>query len=102
MFVSRRYRIISEIYVLDGLEVIHVRKLLIERTPCGQNFEQRFARHRFDDQPAPFLSQQDLATRKLEVSRDSDRLIAPIAEQACDSFGLHSILPAARAAYAEA
>ena len=88
-------RLASETHVLDRLEVVNVRKLLIERSPGGQDLQERWSRDRLQDQPIPDLAEQRLTAGKLESPRYANCLVAPVLEQAYDSLGLHSILPAA-------
>jgi hypothetical protein len=92
----------SELDVLDRLEIVDVRELLVERSPGGQDSEQRRPRHRFDDESLALFPEQRLTAGELEISWNADCLIAPIPEQADASLGLHGNLPAALAAYAEA
>src|ERR1700674_1262376 len=96
MLVSRMWRNISKIHVLDRLEVVDGRKLLVERNPCGQELQERRSRHRLDDEPISLLPQQGLAAGKLEVARNAQRLVAPISEQPYLAFGRHDILLASR------
>src|SRR4051794_6429868 len=98
MLVSRRYRksAISEIHVLDGPEIIDLRKLFAERIPRRQELQERRPGHRLDDQSVPLLAKDRLVARKLEIPRNTNRLVAPVPEQAHDAFGLHDVLPAAK------
>jgi hypothetical protein len=97
MLVSRRYRnsAISELYILDGLKVIDLRKLLVERFPRSQELQKSRARHRLDDQTVPLFAEKSLVARKLKVSRNADGLVAAVSEQSDDSLWLHEPLPVA-------
>ena len=56
---------LSEVHVLDGLEVINVRELLVERLPPGQKLKKRGSRYRFDDQPISFHAEIGYHVREI-------------------------------------
>jgi hypothetical protein len=86
----------SETYVIEGLRVADFRQLVIERTPGGQDLEQRSTWHGLDDQSIPFLPKQGLVAWQLQISWNADRLVAAIPKEPHDTLSFHDILPAAK------
>ena len=94
MLGSRSYRAISEIYFFDRLEIVDVRKVLLEWSPGGQQFQERASGLGLYDQSSSLFARHHLGPRKLEIPH---RLVAAITEETDSSLGLHGILPPARA-----
>src|SRR6516225_1045260 len=78
----------------DGIEgeLADRRKPLVERCQCRQHRKQGFRWKRFNDQPLTVLSDDRLRTAKLELARNSHRLVSTGPEQFDPSFGGHADL----------
>lgn len=92
----------SEVYVLDGFEVIDLGELFVERFPRREKLQQGWPGHGLDDQPVAFLAEQSLVAGELQVPRYAESLIATVPEQMHHSVTLHDVLPAAESTYAPA
>jgi hypothetical protein len=86
----------SEIHVLEWLEVVDLWKLLVERLPRGKELQEGRSRHWLDDESVALLMEESLLAWKLQISRNTHCLVTPVPEQAHNSIGLHGFLPAAR------
>ena len=60
--------------------VLDSRETLIHRSKPGKNGQERSGRRRFNDDPLPFLSDNDVVSGEFELARNSDHLIAAVLE----------------------
>src|SRR5262245_38076805 len=98
VLVSSRYRrATSEFHRLSG-RPRHPREPVVERLQLRQYGKERGAGHWFDNQPSSLFAQRRGAPRELEVTRDSESLIASVSEKSHLAFRvLHQPSPIALA-----
>jgi hypothetical protein len=91
----------SKFHAIEGWWIFDFGRILVERLPGIWKLQQRPSPNWLYNQAIPFFAEKSFVAGQLKVARNPQSLIPPAPEQPHDPFGLHSVLPAVKAAYVE-